>query len=83
MRMVRTQIQLSEKQAKSLKRLSSEREEPASSLVRKAADILVASEVKLDRQTLKRRIIAASGKCRLKERALSTYHDIYLAEDYR
>lgn len=80
--MVRTQIQLSEKQAKALKRMSAERDESMAELIRQAVNSFIGSGGKPEPEELKRRAVAAVGKFRSKEKDISINHDKYLAEDF-
>jgi hypothetical protein len=81
--MVRTQIQLSERQSKLLKRLAAERDESIAEVIRQAIDMYVGASDKPQPEELKRRAIAAVGKFRSGKRDISAKHDKYLAEDFR
>jgi len=79
--MIRTQVQLTEKQARLLKALASERRTSVAALIRQSVDRFVQSSgagIEARRQ----RAIAAAGRFRSDCSDLSTEHDRYLAEAY-
>jgi len=81
--MVRTQIQLTERQARELKRMASREGVSMAEVIRRAVDAKIregAGEV--PREERVRRVLAVMGKFRSGIRDLSTNHDKYLAEDY-
>jgi len=81
--MVRTQIQLTERQARELKRMASREGVSMAEVIRRAVDAKIregAGEV--PREERVRRALAVMGKFRSGIRDLSTNHDKYLAEDY-
>jgi len=81
--MVRTQIQLTERQARELRRMAAREGVSMAEVVRRAVDAKIhegASEVPWEERV--RRALAVMGKFKSGIRDLSTNHDKYLAEDY-
>ena len=77
--MIRTQIQLTEEQARELKRVAAQRGISVSALIRQAIEKAVA----VDAGPAKRqRAMAAVGRFRSGRKDISTEHDRYLAEDF-
>jgi ribosomal protein L13E len=81
--MVRTQIQLTEEQAKSLKRLAAARQVSMAELIRQGVDTVLRSRVGIDLDEKRRRAIAASGRFRSGQRDISEKHDKYFEEALR
>ena len=79
--MVRTQIQLTEKQSRELKLLAAQRGKSVSELIRQSVDDLLSSTNVVDDAERRRRAIAAAGRFRSGHTDLSTDHDRYPAED--
>jgi len=80
--MYRTQIQLTESQARALKELAAARNKSMAELIRQAVDILLRNATAIDHEERKRRAIAAAGRFRSGMPDLSTEHDRYLSEAY-
>ena len=80
--MFRTQIQLTEKQSRDLKRLAAERRTSVAELIRQAAESLLRERPAVGRVERKERALAAAGRFRSGRKDLSTRHDDYLAEAY-
>jgi predicted DNA-binding ribbon-helix-helix protein len=80
--MVRTQIQLSEKQAKALKDLAARRKVSVAELIRQAVDEQLRAAGSIDPEDRKRRALAAAGRFHSGLTDLSTAHDRYLAEAF-
>jgi len=80
--MERTQIQLTEEQAKKLRELSLTRRESMASLIRKAIDQFLISG-KHDISALYRRAEPAVGKYESDKSDISVDHDRYLSEDFK
>jgi hypothetical protein len=78
--MVRTQIQLTEEQARSLKRLAASRQLSIAELIRQGVDTVLQSNTGIDLDEKRRRAIAAVGRFRSGQRDISEKHDKYLAE---
>jgi hypothetical protein len=78
--MVRTQIQLTEEQAKALKSLAAARQVSIAELIRQGVDTILRSNTGIDSDEKRRRAIAAAGRFRSGKRDISGKHDKYLAE---
>lgn len=81
--MVRTQIQLTEEQAKGLKRLAAAKKVSMAELIRQGVDTILRSNTGIDLDERRRRAIAAVGRFRSGKRDISEKHDQYLAEAMR
>jgi transposase-like protein len=79
--MVRTQIQLTERQAQSLRRLARRYGLSVAELVRRGVDQVLASGPSVEADQKKRKAMAASGRFRSGRRDVSVRHDHYLAKD--
>ena len=80
--MIRTQIQLTETQAKALREIARQRDLSIAELIRRGVDDILQSEPGPTREERKRRALAAAGKFHSGLRDLSTAHDRYLDEAY-
>lgn len=80
--MVRTQIQLSEEQARILKELAGKYDTSMAELIRQAVDDWLRSTNVVDREERKRRALAAVGRFNSGVSDLSENHDRYLAEAF-
>ena len=80
--MIRTQIQLSEKQARALKDLAVRRNVSVAELIRQAVDEQLRAAGTIDPEERKRRALAAAGRFHSGLTDLSTEHDRYLAEAF-
>ena len=80
--MVRTQIQLTEKQAKALKKLASSRQLPMAELIRQGVDAILISPVVLNAEEKRKRALAVAGRYRSGKRDVSREHDKHLAEGF-
>ncbi len=81
--MIRTQIQLSEKQMRTLKALSAKQNSSVAELIRQGVDMLLRSTGEVDHEEQKRRAIALAGRFRSDVNDLATNHDHYLVEAYQ
>ena len=81
--MVRTQVQLTEEQARALKRLAAQQGKSVADLIRKGVDLVIASSWSTATEERISRAIALAGRFRSGVRDLSAQHDRYLAEAYR
>ncbi|MEW6546981.1 MAG: ribbon-helix-helix protein, CopG family [Bacillota bacterium] len=81
--MVRTQVQLTEEQARALKKLAAEQGKSVADLIRKGVDLVIASSWSTAAEERVSRAIALAGRFRSGLRDLSVEHDRYLAEAYR
>jgi hypothetical protein len=81
--MVRTQIQLTERQARELKKMAAKEGVSMAEVIRRAVDAKIHEGVsEVPREERVRRAMAAMGKFRSGIRDLAVNHDKYLAEDY-
>ena len=80
--MIRTQVQLTEEQARSLRMLASKRRVSIAELVRQSVDFFVHSSMVTDVEARRKRAIAVAGRFRSGCTDLSTEHDRHLAEAY-
>ncbi len=80
--MVRTQIQLTEEQAKKLKKMASLRQLPMAELIRQGVNIILRSAAPLDFEEKRKRAIAATGRFRSGKRDISREHDRHLSEAF-
>lgn len=80
--MIRTQIQLTEKQAARLKELAHEANESMAAIIRKALDQFLAAQAPDYRQKY-RRALAVVGKYTVGVSDIAKNHDRYLEEDFR
>jgi hypothetical protein len=79
--MVRTQIQLTEKQAQKLKELSLSRRESVAALIRKAIDQFIVAG-KPDRSALYRQAGSVVGKYKAEKSDIAVEHNRYLEEAF-
>ena len=80
--MIRTQVQLTKDQVRSLKTLAAERQVSVAELVRQSVDHFVRLTRGIDVETRRRRAIAAAGRFRADCSDISLEHDRHLAEAY-
>jgi Arc/MetJ-type ribon-helix-helix transcriptional regulator len=78
--MIRTQIQLTEEQARLVRQVAASRSVSMAELIRDAIEDLVAKEHRPSRDDVRRRAMDAAGRFRVDVEDLSTRHDDYLAE---
>jgi hypothetical protein len=78
--MVRTQIQLTEDQARRLKAAAARRGVSVSHLIRQGVDLAVAHEAGASEEDIIKRAIAAAGRHRSGHREVAIRHDEYLGE---
>jgi Arc/MetJ-type ribon-helix-helix transcriptional regulator len=81
--MIRTQIQLTEEQAKAIKTLAMKRNTSVAELIRRSVDELLQKAVGTDSAERRRRALAAAGRFHSGKTDISTNHDDYLAEAYQ
>ena len=79
--MVRTQVQLTEDQARTLKELSLSNRESIAALIRKAIDQFLITG-KPDRIALYRQAISVAGKYKTEKPDIAVEHDRYLEEAF-
>lgn len=80
--LIRTQIQLTDSQARELKRLAAARHVSMAELVRQGVDSVLRSNTIMDVAEKRKRALALAGKFRSGKHDVSREHDRYLAEDY-
>lgn len=80
--MIRTQVQLEERQYRVLKDLSAHYQVAVAELVREAVDLLLQTkrEVVVSADERRRRAIAAAGRFHSGKGDLAENHDVYFAE---
>ncbi|MGH9489803.1 MAG: ribbon-helix-helix protein, CopG family [Terriglobales bacterium] len=82
--MVRTQIRLTEEQARKLKRLAAARGQSLAQLIRLSVDALLAQPaVEITPEERRRRALAIIGRFRSGISGIAADHDRHLAETYR
>jgi len=80
--MVRTQIQLTEDQAKTLKRISASKHLSIAELIRRAIDTMIKTTSAADPEERLKRALDIVGKFRSGKRDISKKHDVYLTETF-
>jgi hypothetical protein len=78
---IRTQIQLTSEQARSLKRIAVREKKSVSELIRLSVDTLIHSNGIDNRDDLRQKAIAVAGRLKGPEN-LASNHDDYLSEAY-
>jgi hypothetical protein len=78
--MFRTQIQLTEEQARALKRLAARENKSVAEMIRQSVDLMLHSGDLVDPEKQRRKAIAAAGIFQGGPKDLSTDHDRYFAE---
>lgn len=81
--MVRTQIQLTDAQARSLKALAASEGRSMAELIRDGVDAILRARGTVDRDAVKARSIAALGRFKSGARHLGSRHDDELADAFR
>jgi hypothetical protein len=80
--MVRTQIQLTEEQAKTLKRIAAARHLSVAELIRRAIDSMIKTNTAVDPEERLKRSLEIAGRFSSGKRDISKKHDVYLPESY-
>ena len=80
--MVRTQIQLSEDQARRVRQLAAAQHVSIAEIVRRSVDLYVGQDGDTDMAERRRRALAVVGKYAAHVPALGRNHDKYLAEAF-
>jgi signal transduction protein with GAF and PtsI domain len=80
--MVRTQIQLTDEQAREIKKVAAAKGVSVAEIVRRAVEGVIKSSAKADREERQRRALEIVGKFRSGKRNVSKKHDAYLTETY-
>jgi hypothetical protein len=81
--MVRTQIQLTEDQVRTLKKIALSRDLSVAELIRQAVDSMIKSSPASDPEERMKRALDVVGKFSSGKNDVSKHHDAYLAESYR
>jgi deoxyribose-phosphate aldolase len=80
--MVRTQVQLTEEQSRTLKTLAAERGVSVAELIRQSVDNFIKTSTGVSTAERRRRAIAAIGRYDSGRSDISDHHDEYLVEAY-
>jgi hypothetical protein len=80
--MVRTQIQLTEEQAKTLKKMAAARHLSSAELIRRAVDSMIKSCPAAGPEERRKRAIAIAGKFSSGKSDVARKHDKYLTEAF-
>jgi len=80
--MVRTQVQLTEKQAESLKKRAAQEGASQAEIVRRSIEFYLRAGGAVADEERRQRALRASGRFRSGKRDLGERHDRYLAEAY-
>ena len=80
--MIRTQIQLTEEQSSTLRRIAAQRKMSIAELIRQGIDFYLHSFGTVSEEERRRRAVAAAGQFHSGKSDISTQHDNYLAEAY-
>lgn len=80
--MVRTQIQLTEQQARAVKAIAAAEGISVAEAIRRAIDVMTRSRSAMDAEERRRRALRIVGKFRSGKRDVSKRHDAYLTEAY-
>jgi len=78
--MVRTQIQLTDEQYASLKRMAQAERVPMAELVRRGVDRILKSSVVISEEDRRQRALEIAGRFHSGKKDISEKHDKYLAE---
>lgn len=81
--MVRTQIQLTEEQAREIKKTAAARHLSMAELIRQGIDLIIKSNIPADMDERRKRAIDAAGRFGSGARDVSKHHDEYLASAFR
>ena len=81
--MVRTQIQLTDAQARGLKALATSEGRSMAELIRDGVDAILRARGTVDRDAIKARSIAALGRFKSGTRHLGSRHDEHLADAFQ
>ncbi len=80
--MVRTQIQLTDEQAREIKKVAVAKGVSVAEIIRRAVEEVIKSSTRADREERQRRAFEIVGKFRSGKRDVSKKHDAYLTEAY-
>ncbi len=80
--MVRTQIQLTEEQAKAIRKIANSRHLSVAELIRQAVESMIKSGTVVDVEERRKRALDIAGKFSSGKHDISKKHDKYLAEAF-
>jgi len=80
--MIRTQIQLTEKQSKSIKKIAYARKVSMATVIREGMEAYLQCATPVSSEERRQRALSISGRFQSKHRNLAANHDKYLVEDY-
>jgi|APDOM4702015023_1054809.scaffolds.fasta_scaffold554975_1 RecA/RadA recombinase len=80
--MVRTQIQLTEEQARAIKKMAASRHVSGAELIRRAIDVMIKSGPAADPEERRKRAIDIAGRFSSGKSDVSRKHDKYLADAF-
>jgi hypothetical protein len=81
--MVRTQIQLTDEQARAIKKIAAAKGVSIAEVIRRAVEGAIKSSTRADMEERQKRALEIVGKFRSGKHDVSKKHDAYLAEVYR
>ncbi len=81
--MIRTQIQLTEEQVKTLKKIANKKQVSLAELIRQGVNALMRLSGEVPIEECKKRAIAAAGRFHSGKQDISAKHDEYLTEAFR
>ncbi len=81
--MIRTQIQLTEEQAKTLKKIAGKKHISMAELIRQGVNNLMRSSGGVTMEERKKRAVAVAGRFHSGKKDISTKHDDYLTGAFR
>ncbi len=81
--MIRTQIQLTEEQAARLREVAATEGRSLADVIRESVDLYVGSRTGLNREEIKARALAVTGRFRSDLPDLGSEHDSHLAESLK
>ena len=81
--MVRTQIQLTEEQSETLKKIAAQKNLSMAEIIRQGIDLYLRIYGTVSLEERRERAIKAAGRFHSGQKDLSERHDAYLAEVYR
>lgn len=80
--MVRTQIQLTDEQARAVKRIASSKGVSVAEVIRRAVEGIIKSSPKADMEERQKRALDIVGRFKSGKRDVSKRHDAYLTDAY-
>lgn len=81
--MVRTQIQLTEEQARAVRKMARAEGVSVAEVIRRAVGKIMRADKSIDEEERHKRALEIVGKFRSGKRDISRKHDVYLEEAYR